>query len=207
MQALGRIGNRVKFTNDTATVSVEAPHMAKAGHWSFALRRLRGCCKYASQETCLNGVLGQAPQVRSAGCFVRGKTAAATIMVAAAVSLPPCNRAVPAKGPRHCVRRKGGPDTRHFNRFFAWRYDNEKTNRKPSPGSCHDPEPCPLLGFFCWTGRDKGAGARNRGEQHLFRGRRRSLGRYPCGHMGRDRRKIHHDGLRRRGIGGSRSDC
>ncbi len=42
---LGRTGNRVQIPNGTATVCVEAPHVAKAGHWGAtlekAVRRLR----------------------------------------------------------------------------------------------------------------------------------------------------------------------
>ncbi len=40
--ALGRTGNRVQIPNGTATVCVEAPHMAKAGHWGGPLRRQCG---------------------------------------------------------------------------------------------------------------------------------------------------------------------
>jgi len=35
------IDNRVKFTNGTATVSVEVLHKAKAGHWNFSEKAMQ----------------------------------------------------------------------------------------------------------------------------------------------------------------------
>ena len=181
--------------------------MAKAGHWSFALRRPRGAANTQVRRPAQAVSPVRLCKYGALAALCAEKRLRRPCLVAAAFPLPPCKRTVPAKGLRHCVCRKGGPDASHFNKFFAWRYDNEETNRKPSSGPCHGPEPCPLLGPCRRTGRDEGAGACDCGEQHLFHGRRRSLGRYPCGHMGRDRRKLHHDGLRRRSTGGSRSYC
>ncbi len=74
--AAGTIGNRVKIPNGTATVSAEAPYMAKAGHWNI-LRRPYGADEAQvriSAETRRNC---RTLQVRSTGCFYAGKSAAA----------------------------------------------------------------------------------------------------------------------------------
>ena len=54
VKAAQRIENPVRPRNGTATVSVEAPHKTKVGHWEDFLRRLCEGLGYASQETCLN---------------------------------------------------------------------------------------------------------------------------------------------------------
>ena len=54
VKAAQRIENPVRTRNGTATVSVEAPHKTKVGHWEDFLRRLCEGLGYASQETCLN---------------------------------------------------------------------------------------------------------------------------------------------------------
>ena len=55
--------NPVQIRNGTATVSVEALRETKVSHWRD-LRRLCGCQRSVSQETCLNGVFSPALQVR-----------------------------------------------------------------------------------------------------------------------------------------------